>query len=147
VSCARARSDKALVEFFDHAWQRARFSWFVETPKDRAALAAPWLKAAELCRWTEKHDTAARMNPDLAAAASAMARHFEERARREGNLDSPLIVKHHSGDDVTRAYVRILGHVTRELFGSTLYGTVAKTASVALGQGVGLQQVRDWTKS
>jgi hypothetical protein len=143
----RAKSEKALIEFFDCAWQRARLPHFVETPQDRARLATPYLTAVELCRWTKEHDIAAQMNPDLAAALDIVARHFDEVARREGRLDSPPIVKHHGEDDVARAYVRVLGHLTRKLFGSTLLRTVARTASVALDQDIDQQQVRDWTKS
>ena len=58
------------------------------------------------------------------------ADHFEGEACREGNTDSPLIVKRHSDDDRGRAYVRVLGALTRKLFGSPLFGTVATTASV-----------------
>lgn len=141
----RAKSDKALVEFFNCAWQCARIPDFVETPQDRAALAAPWLEAAKLCRWTKKHAIAARMDPNLAAALDLVARHFDEVARKEGRLDSPRIVKHHGKDDATRAYVRVLGHLTRELFGSTLFRTVATTASVALERRIEWQQVRRWT--
>jgi hypothetical protein len=142
----RAKSDKALIEFFDCAWQRARFPHFVETPQDRARLAAPYSKAVELCRWTKEHDIAAQMNPDLTGALDIVARHFDEVARRKSSLDSPLIVKHHGEEDVARAYVRVLGHLTRRLFGSTLVRTVATTASVALGRDIDWRLVRNWTK-
>lgn len=138
-------SDKALVEFFECAFNH--LPRIVTTPKDRAAFAASWSKAAELCRWTKQHDFAARMNPDLAAALDRVARHFDEVARKEGRLDSPLVVKHHSKNDQVRAYVRLLGNTTKRLFGSTLFRTVATTASVALDQGISWQQVRDWAKS
>jgi hypothetical protein len=141
-----AKSEKALVEFFDCAWQRARFPHFVETPQDRARQARPWSEAAELCRWTKQHNILVRTDPGKAAALDVVASMFDEIARREGNLHSPLIVKHHAADDIARAYVRMLGHRTRELFGSTLLRTVARTASVALGGKIDWQQVRKWTK-
>lgn len=140
----RAASDKALVQFFECAFQRARFPYFVATPKDRAALAAPWSKAAELCRWTKEHDIAARMNLDLAAALDMVARHFDEVAREKGRLDSPLIVKHHGKDDEVRAYVSVLGDATKRLFGSTLLRTVATVATVALERPINWHQVRKW---
>jgi hypothetical protein len=140
----RAKSDKALVEFFDCAWQRARFPHFVETLPDRARQARPWSEAAELCRWTKQHNILVRKDPGKAAAFDVVASMFDEIARREGHLDSPLVVKHHSVDDVARAYARVLGHATRELFGSPLYRTVATTASVALDQYIDPQQVRGW---
>jgi hypothetical protein len=154
----RAKSDKALVEFFECAWQQARsIARPIETPKDRAARSAPYKQAAKLCRamvpecdekgMMLKGDTRALMNPELATAYDLVATRFDEIARREGNLDSPLIVKQHSHDDVARAYVRTLGHVVRKLFRSPLYGTVARIASVALDRKIHLQQVRDWMKS
>lgn len=139
-----SKSDKALAEFFGCAWQSARFPNIVTTPKDRATLAAPWSSAAELCRWTNEHDIGARMNPDLAAALVRVADHFDDVARQRGRLDSPLVVSHHGKDDEARAYVRVLGTRTRELFGNTLYGTVATTASVALKRKIGWRQVRQW---
>jgi hypothetical protein len=147
---ARHRTDNALVEFFDLAWQQARLPHFVTTPKDRAAAAAPWAQAAELCRWLNdpnNHQLAPRMNPELSKALARVADHFEEVARREGRLDSPLVVKHHNIDDTVRAYVRVLGAVTHKLFGASLYGTIARTASVALQREISWQQVRNWLKS
>jgi hypothetical protein len=143
----RKATDKSLVEFFDCAFQPARFPFFVTTPKDRAAQAAPWASAAELCRWSHKHGIAAQMNPELAAAFLLVADHFEGEARRKGNTDSPLVVKRHRGDGHHRAYVRVLGNLTRRLFGNSLYRTVATTASVALQQDIDWQQVREWLKS
>jgi hypothetical protein len=136
-------TDKALVEFFDCAFQRARFSYFVSTRKDRAALAAAWTRTAKSCRQSSFIE---RWNPELSSALDRAAEYFEELAREEGNTDSPLVVKRHSVDGRGRAYVRVLGDHTRKLFSSPLYRTVATTASVALQQEIGPQQVRDWLK-
>ena len=139
--------DKALVEFFDDAFQLARFPHFVTTPKDRAALAAPWAKAAELCRTLKEISIAVRTNPQSAAAVDQTAQLLEQQAAWwQGKLNSPRIVKQHGGDDVGRAYVRMLGHTTRKLFRSPMYRTVATAASVALDRKIGWLQVRDWTK-
>jgi hypothetical protein len=142
----RKATDRALVEYFNLAFQRARFPHFVSTPKDRAALAAPWSSAAELCRWSNENQIEARMHPDLSAALVRVAHYFEEIARREGRLDSPLVVRHHSAHSHGRAYVRILGGLTRKLFGTALHRTVATTASVALQQNIDEGQVREWLK-
>jgi hypothetical protein len=120
----RKATNEALVEFFDCAFGRARFPYFVTTLKDRIA---PWSSAAELCRRSNKYLIA---NPELAAALVLVADYFEGVARE--NMDSPLVVKRHSADGPGRAYVRVLGALTRKLFGSPLYRTVATTASVAL---------------
>jgi hypothetical protein len=141
----RAKSDKALVEFFDCAWQLARFPNFVTTPKDRAALAAPWSAAAELCRG-RKCSLAAKMNPDLMTALQIVACDFDEMARRQGCLDSPMVVRRHGQNDHVRAYVRVLGNLTEKLFGSVLLRTVARTAAVALQERIDWPQVRHWMK-
>ena len=139
--------DVALVKFFECAWQRARFPYLVTTPADRAARAAPWSKAAELCRWEKEHDIVARLNPELSVALGVVARHFDEVARREGRLDSPLVVQRHNqkrGDDQARAYVRVLIDLNRKLFGQVLARTVATTATVALQRHITERQVRNW---
>lgn len=87
------------------------------------------------------------MNPELAAAASLMSGYFVEKARQAENLDSPLVVQHHSDDAVARAYVRMLGDLTKKLFGSVLRNTIATTASIALQREVTEWQVRNWMKS
>jgi hypothetical protein len=139
----RKATDKALVEFFNCAFQRARFPYFVTTPKDRAALAAAWTRTAKSCRQSSSIE---QDNSELAAALDRTAEYFEELARKEGNTDSPLVVKLHRGNGHHRAYVRVLGDLTHKLFRGPLYGTVATTASVALQQKISRQQVRDWLK-
>jgi hypothetical protein len=139
--------DTALVEFFDSAFQGARLPYFVTTPQDRAALAKPWSTAAKLCRAAKEISIPARLQPELAAALDVAAGILEAIEQREGNLDSPMIVKQRGKDDIGRAYVRMLSSETRRLFNSPLFGTIAKTATVALDRPITWQQVRNWTKS
>jgi hypothetical protein len=143
----RHAPDKALEGFIVVAWINACAPPSVETPKDRAALAAPLSSAAERCRWAHRHDRGVRRDPELARALLSVADYFEECARKVIRCRySPLIVKHRHKDDQARAYVRVLGDHTRTLFGSALYRTVATTASVALQQKIDWQQVRQWLK-
>jgi hypothetical protein len=137
-------TDKALVEFFDCAFQRARLPYFVTTPKDRAAQAAAWAQTAKQCRLSSSIE---RWNPELSSVLDRAADYFEKIARDEECRDSPLAVKHHSDDDRGRAYVSVLGDLTRTLFGRSLYRTVSRTASVALQQDIDWQHVREWLKS
>jgi hypothetical protein len=146
VLARREAADTALVEFFDCAWQRVRFPRSVTTRTERAALAVPGTQAAELLRSAKEYDLSVQMNPELAAALDRAAAYSEEVARREENADSPMVVQHHSADDVARAYVRVLGARTRELFGTPLRGSISLVASVALEQDVSLQQVRNWLR-
>jgi uncharacterized protein YbjT (DUF2867 family) len=106
----------------------------------------PGTQAAELLRSAKEYDLSVQMNPELAAALDRAAAYSEEVARREENADSPMVVQHHSADDVARAYVRVLGARTRELFGTPLRGSISLVASVALEQDVSLQQVRNWLR-
>lgn len=114
----------------------------IQTPKDRAAAAAPWVSAAKVCRLAVEHYPT---SPELEAALLRSADYLDHVARQESRLDSPLIVQHHNKDDAARAYVRVLGHLTREVFGRTLFRTVATTASVALERDIDWRQVRNWT--
>jgi hypothetical protein len=116
----------------------------IQTPKDRAAAAAPWISAAKLCRWAvENYPT----SPELEAALLKSADYLDHVARQESRLDSPLLVQRHNkkrSDDVARAHVRVLVDLNRKLFGKVLTRTVATTATVALGRSVTERQVRNW---
>ena len=58
--------------------------------------------------------------------------------------EAPLIVGRVHGNREARGYVRLLAEETRKLFGSPLYGSLAKVASIALGKEVSLLQARKW---
>jgi hypothetical protein len=58
--------------------------------------------------------------------------------------ESPLVVHRNHGNPEARGYVRLLARETRKLFGSPLYGSLAKVTSVALGKEVSLLQARKW---
>jgi hypothetical protein len=114
----------------------------VQTPKDRAAVAARWVSAAKSCRFAIEHYPT---SPELKAALELSADYFDHVARQESRLDSPLVVKRHSNiDDEARAYVRVLSRLTNTIFGSTLTRTVATTATVALQRVIDERQVRSW---
>jgi hypothetical protein len=87
------------------------------------------------------------LKPGLPAALDLVASYFDEVANREKRSDSTLIVPYHTKADLARAYVLVLGHRTRELFGDILFRTVATTASVALDRKIDWQQVRKWTSA
>jgi hypothetical protein len=140
-------TDKVLIEFFDCAFWRAVFPDSVTTAEDRAARAAPWFSVAASLRGLNNFLIATRLYPELAPVPVFVAEWLEGMARLAGNTESPLVVKHHSGGDESgRAYVLVLGNLTRKLFGSPLRGTVARTSSVALQKEIDGQQVRDWLR-
>jgi hypothetical protein len=138
--------DRAVARFFLCAIPaRSPDLRSVQTPKDRATSAAPWASAAELCRRANEDFPT---SPDLATALVRVANYFDHVARQEARVDSPLVVQRHNkkrSDDQARAYVRVLGHLTRDLFGSVLTRTVATTATVALERSITERQVRNWT--
>jgi hypothetical protein len=98
--------------------------------------------AAELCR--QVAPGWGHSNPKLRSSALVMADCFEKFARIERGLLSPWAVEKRIRNDKARAYVRLLGAKAKELFGSTLRGTVATVASVALDQKISEQDVRNW---
>jgi hypothetical protein len=138
-------TDKALVEVFGCAFDPVS-PRLVMTPADRDALAKPWREAAQRCRWA-KDEFPASIDPEKKVVLDMAARLLDEIATREGNTDSPRIVKQHIHDDEARDHVRKLSHLVRKLFNSPLYGTVATIVSVVLDRKISWQQVRDWTKS
>jgi hypothetical protein len=132
-----AKSESALVDFLDCAWRTAMRTPPLLTAEERFTLAQLWSKEQELLRLT---------NPELAQYCVRERFYFDQIERDRGNTSSPLMVKYHSYNPIGRAYVRVVGQKVRELFGSSLFGTVAITASVALNQEIQWQQVRNWTK-
>jgi hypothetical protein len=143
----RKRPDIALVEVFDRAFSLARFPRPVLTKADRARMAAPYVSAAKLCRSMKENDIAALTNLKLglAAALDLVISHADEWASRVQPPDSPLTVKRHGSDAEARAFVLLLGSLTRKLFGRISYRTVATIVSVALGREITWHQVREWT--
>jgi hypothetical protein len=103
--------------------------------------------AATLCREALCFPHRAANDPDLAAALSLSAAYFEEWAKilKNSNMNSPYLVERATGgsDDI-RAQVRHVATVTREMFGSFMYRTVATAASVATGSAISWKQVANW---
>jgi hypothetical protein len=58
----------------------------------------------------------------------------------------PLIIERSHGNEPARAYVGMLERETRKIFKSSLYGTLATVASVALSQKVTKDQVVFWCR-
>jgi hypothetical protein len=79
------------------------------------------------------------------------AAHFYKRVVDElielKTITAPLVVKRDHGNREARGYVRMLAIETRDLFGSTLYRTLATVASVALMKDVKASQVTKWCQS
>jgi hypothetical protein len=146
----RARSDTALTLYFNLAWAWARYSKinYIRTEKGCAALALEWTKTAAVLHYAKRHsDAYDGGNPQLAQALRMAAKYCKKLADKERQPNPLLMVKQYGRDDDARAYVRLLSYLARGLFDSPLFGTVAKTASVALDRPITWQQVRDWTKS
>jgi hypothetical protein len=133
-------NDTALDKFVEAAC--ATDVWEL-TVEDRAKMINYARQVADDCRSLA---FARRWCNDekLATAYSLVAEDFEKSAREEESMSPNSFVKNRIRDHGVRAYVRMLGRVTRRLFGATLYRTVATTATVSLGRPIRWQQVRNW---
>jgi hypothetical protein len=140
-------ADQACASFFlatsiifgvgNHAVTESRIQKELKRLRDGAAL----------CREALHSPHRAASDPELAAALAASAAYFEEWAKvlSNANMNSPYLVERATGDrDDTRVQVRHVATVTREIFGSFMYGTVATTASVAKGSSITWKNVENW---
>jgi hypothetical protein len=147
----RRASDSALRDFVSCACEQALLYghkiYPMMTRKERDARAKRLTDAADLCRALIPASGRSRITPKLVKAASVMANFFEQGARLERSLRSPIVVENRIDDDEIRAYVQILGAETKDLFGNVLFGTVATVASIALDRKISSRQVRNWCKS
>ena len=103
--------------------------------------------AVTLCSESLCSPHRATNDPDLAAALSASAAYFQEWIKiiSNANMNSPYLVERATqGHNDVRAQVRHVATVTREIFGSFMYGTVATTASVAKGLLITTKSVENW---
>lgn len=109
------------------------------------ASAKPWHDAARLC-WDVMRSARPRVDTELAQALAIVGEYFEEQGQLQER--NPYIVERSSGlrgeDDEIRVRTRLIGKATHSIFGSTLYGTVAKVASVAMQTSVSEKNVQNW---
>jgi hypothetical protein len=134
-----SRSEIAAAAFFAFcvrelsiprpAWTRSQAqNWATET----------WQPAADLCAWIASDpmfDSEFEFRKAAAIMSAGLAKHakiLKERGRliELGQADEAYIVGNRSsgtrGDDQTRMHVRTLATQARKLFGSFLYGSIAK---------------------
>jgi hypothetical protein len=140
----RGASDDALWMFASSACHEALNPGIVVTTKERDKGAEQFANVATICRNMIDQDNRVRNHPKLAAAFALVADHFELWAQETKLLKSPHLVKHRTKDNEARNYVLALGKTTHDLFGNTLYSTVATVASIALGRKVDPARVRYW---
>jgi hypothetical protein len=139
----RPFDESAICEFIEGACGNPDILYELSV-KDQAKSIGYASNVADTCRTLSK---VKRMRNDLrlSAAFALVAKHFEKEAREWERMHP--VVKKRGKNDQARAYVRRLGRLTQHLFGATLYRTVATTATVALGRGIGWQQMRHWCKT
>jgi len=117
-----------------------------------------WRAGASLCREALYSPHRAPIDPALHKALSASGAYFEEWAKfiETTSLNSPYLIERGSrnrapggssdtfGDDAIRGQVRALAEATRQIFGTILYRTVARAASVATGESISPKSVQNW---
>jgi hypothetical protein len=158
-------ADQACVAFLiSVAWTiwnpSGRFVWTEAVAKEEADR---WEDAAARCRWIANEP----MFPHHQDAATEMAKIFEDNAkslRQCGHLADlnsqelqPFILsrssrergehEHGGGDDQVRGYTRAIAAHAHRLFGSYMYRTVARVATVALKKEVSPKSVENWCSS
>ncbi len=140
----RGATEDALWRFVALACDDASRPGFVLTVNERDEGAKQFANVATACRNMIDSDHRVRKDRKLAAALTRVANYFESWALEASRIESPHLVKHRTRDDQARSYVRVLGNETRNLFGTTLYTTVATTTTVLLGRPISARQVRNW---
>jgi hypothetical protein len=117
------------------------------TRQDIENLVAPWRSAAEQCRAAISR-LSSSANRELVKALSITAEYFESEAISAGvDANSPYTLKRRSGkpeDNSVRGRGRALASISRELYGSFQYRTLASVATVALQTNVTPRSVRNW---
>jgi len=107
-----------------------------------------WRDGAALCREALHAPHRASVDRALSDALSASAAYFEGWAKvlTNANMNSTYLIERASGEerDDIRAQVRHVATVTREIFGSFMYGTVATAASTATGFPISPKDVENW---
>jgi hypothetical protein len=134
----RAKSETALAEILDCAWQNACLTPPIQTPNDRLTLVRLWHQEMESLRLT---------NPELAQYCVPISVYFDQVKRDLGVSNSPLLVNKHRrqyDDDRARAFVRLVGARIRELLGGEFLGSLVMIVQVALRLTIEKRQAQHW---
>jgi hypothetical protein len=118
------------------------------TRRDVENSVARWHSAAELCRSGLDFLSSSSDNPKLVEALSLGAKYFEVGAEIAGeDANSPYTLERRRGepeDNTVRGRIRALVLITYALYGSPLWGVLARVATVALQKDVTHRSVRNW---
>jgi hypothetical protein len=136
--------EQALTEFLDSACSGIPIHGATIAERDKTVRS--FSDVATVCRNLIEFNH--YFTPDDAKALARVADIFDGHARVLEEMDSRRFVKNRTKDDEARAYVRMIGGVTRRISGGrVLYKTVATVATIALQRPVDWQQVRKWCAS
>jgi len=121
--------DQACAAYFTYLATEFSFPRTVWTRAKSDELAEPWLSAAKLCHQQSRSVT----NKELAKSLALVGIYLDKQGRLREQKGSPFVVAKSRGKDEIRARVLALAIETHSMFGTPLYGTVARAANVALG--------------
>jgi hypothetical protein len=128
----------------------AKIGFPIRSRADADAIAKRWFDAADLC-WGIMRDTfsPAAVDPEFAQALAIVGEYIENQARVLEGKNNILVFDRSSrqrGDDRIRVSSRLISDAAYSIFGSHMYGTVAKVVNVVLEENVTWKQVCNWTK-
>ena len=149
--------ERACALLFAHVVSELSSPRSMWTRRNAKEWATKWNEAALLCRWISQ-DPMFQADKEFARAARIVAVGLEKHAgllKEQGRVvdlgqnDAPYIIGRRSrarGSDKNRGSVRAIATITQALFGSFLYDTVAKIATVALQpkSDISERSVRNW---
>jgi hypothetical protein len=91
--------------------------------------------------WIDNQDQFAQIHANQIEDAAKFCDEIADALAKFKEMEAPLVVGRDFGSNEARGYVRMLAVEMRNLFGQLLAGTLAKVASVALGEVVTATQV------
>jgi hypothetical protein len=139
--------DQACAAFYARVAIEFCSPRIVRTREQAKKSAKPWHDAARLCWHIMRYEFRPRIDAEFAQALAIVGEYLEKEGQMREQKNSPYIVERSSRlrrDDNIRVGTRLIGEATRSIFGSVLYGTVAKVASVALRTNISGKNVQNW---
>lgn len=139
--------DQAYAAFYARVAIEFCSPRIVASRVDVKKSAKPWHDAAVLCWHVMRYEFRPKIDAEFAQALAIVGEYLERQGQLLENKRSPYIVERRSrlrGDDNNRVNTRLIGEATYSIFGSVLYGTVAKIASVALQANISEKDVQNW---
>lgn len=126
-------NDQLCGAFFLFLLHSFSYNQFTSTRSVMDKHAARWVEAAAVCEESYNNSMLGPIDDQLRQALPKIAEHFKMIGSLIKNEGNPRILKISGKGDTVRSHVRAGAQVTEALFGSYLYGILAKVTATALG--------------